>query len=221
MDSEHDAQDGRSKRAPRGVRHSHSNRDVRLELEPVGVLVGSRGLLARSVGAALPALALTVAVVLSALPQLDSPIRGFVNGGGLALIIFVLGCLWIFVALMTLHAVDLGRRRTLIGVVDGTLLVERRGAFGTKRITIARDELVRIEAGAHFAVLHQRGLPCLVVERRGAAPLHLLAERSASDLEWIAAALRPALGLPSEPSDQEIEPLGAPFDGDDEALASR
>ncbi|QDU83329.1 hypothetical protein Pla163_04280 [Planctomycetes bacterium Pla163] len=183
-----------------------SARGVRLELEPVGVLVGSRGLLARSATAALPALALTVAVVLTALPQLDSP--------GLALLVFfVLGNLWLFVALMTVHAIDLGRRRTLIGVVDGALLVERRGALRTQRIAIGRAELERLEVGPHFAVLHQRQLPCLVVARRGADPLHLLAERSVSDLEWIATTLRSALGLVAQ-ADELLDP-------DNEALASR
>jgi hypothetical protein len=191
---------------PRGVELTRSARGLRLELEPVGVLVGSRGLLARSATAAFPALALTVAVALTALPQLDSP-------GLVLLVFFVLGNLWLFVVLMALHAIDLGRRRTLIGVVEGALLVERRGLIGTKRIAIARAEIERLEVGPHFAVLHQHALPCLIVARRGSDPLHLLAERSSSDLEWIADTLRSALGL----AVQDDEDL----DLDDEALASR
>jgi len=188
---------------PAGVRVTHTDGALRLTFEPVGVLVGSRGLAVRTVGAGLPALALTLATVMASIEQLRDDDPNFLNSGGLVLVAFAIGSLWIFVGLTALYAFDLGRRTTTIGVLDGTLLAERRGPLGTRRVAVPLDRLQGVSVTNDFGVLHQRQHDVLCLEVAGRERVTLLRERRREELEWARDQLK-----------RVLDPRPLPRDGD-------
>lgn len=170
---------------PRGVRVASARGALRLVLEPVGVRVGSRGLAGRVLGTAVAALALTTATVVAAIDQLGDTEPNFLNSGGLVLVAFAVGCLWIFVAMTAAYAFDLGRRTTTIGVLEDTLLVERRGPLGTRRLAIPLERLIGVSVTTDFGVLHQRQHDVLCFDVADRERVVLLRERRRIELEWV------------------------------------
>lgn len=167
---------------------------VRVELEPVGVAAGNRGLVRRTGTAALLTAVLTFALALAVVEQIDLTERNFVNSGGVWLIVALLGAAWLLIVLSALHALDLGRRRTTIGVVDGRLLIERVGPFGRRRLEHPTAHVKRVAVEPLFSALHQRALTHLVVEVEGRDRLGLAPEHTRGDLEIVRDVLAEALG---------------------------
>ncbi|MEZ5977732.1 MAG: hypothetical protein R3F34_05890 [Planctomycetota bacterium] len=174
----------------RGVRVSVSRSTrgepsgLRIDLDPVGVVAGSRGLLARTITAAVLTCGLT-AVLVTVVLRFDVGSDQFLSGGGIWLALALIATAWFLVAACALRTADLGRRRTTIGTLEGMLLVEQEGVFGRRRTVLPLDEIEGLAVELRFCALHQRALSHLVVHRRRGHPLELAPERPRTELEYV------------------------------------
>ncbi len=96
-----------------------------------------------------------------------------------------------------LLAFHLARRRAMLAVVNGNLLIKRTGLFGSKSREIRADEIRSIEVGQTKYQVNDRNLPLLHIET-GGKPVRLLDGREAEEIAWIVAVLRDGLAPKSQ-----------------------
>jgi hypothetical protein len=177
---------------PRGVHVARAAGALRIELDPVG-RAGAKGLERRTLVAGLGTAVFTGAVAPIAYLQLGASEHNFTRDGGVVLLAFVVGCMWLLFAALAIATIDYGTRRTRIGVLAGVLLVERRSPLLRRRVSVPLAEVASLAVETHYAPLHRYPLACLTVRRRRGDPLTLLIERPRADQEWVRAELQSAL----------------------------
>ncbi|MGE3803496.1 MAG: hypothetical protein AB7K24_02360 [Gemmataceae bacterium] len=109
-----------------------------------------------------------------------------------------LGCFGLFWAVgigMMLGAINMGRRRAVLAVVDGQLMVMQTGIFGPKSWEWQRDEIEEIKAGPSGMTVNDQPVLELQIHPRGSRKVGLLSGRDHHELGWLAARLSQALGL--------------------------
>lgn len=178
--------------APRGVHVARAADALRIELDPVG-RAGAQGLDRRTLVVGLGTAVFTGAVAPIAYLQLGARDPNFTRDGGVVLLAFVVGCMWLLCVALAVATFDYGTRRTRIGVLAGVLLVERRSPLVRRRASVPVAEIASLAVETHYAPLHRYPLACLTVRRRRGDPLTLLVERPRADQEWVCDELLAAL----------------------------
>jgi hypothetical protein len=97
---------------------------------------------------------------------------------------------------LVMSAIDGSRRRAMVAVAGGRLLILTQGPFGTRRKEWSAAELADVRPGPSGTVIN--GVPVLElqVHPREGEKYGLLAARDVDELEWMATLLRRSLGLP-------------------------
>jgi hypothetical protein len=98
---------------------------------------------------------------------------------------------------MVVASIDASRRRAILAVAGGKLLVLTVGPFGTKRLEWSAAELATVRVGPSGTVINGVPVPELQVYPKQGSKKGFLNGRDEPELEWIAGKLRQALGLAS------------------------
>lgn len=109
--------------------------------------------------------------------------------------LFVLPFIAIGIAL-AIAAVNMGKRRTIIDVVGGALLISRKSIFGVKLYQHDRSEIESIDVGPSGMSVNDVPILELQVNLKTGGHTGLLPERRDSELKWIASELRAMLNVP-------------------------
>lgn len=114
--------------------------------------------------------------------------------GGMALFVLVIVVFWAVGTGMFLAAVNMGRRRAVLGVVGRrSLLVLQTGIFGAKRHEWDRDQIADIRAGPSGMTMNDVPVIELQIVPTTGKKFGLLAGRDKDELYWLAQVLRRAL----------------------------
>lgn len=98
---------------------------------------------------------------------------------------------------MLLAAVNVGRRRVMIGVVGGTLLIRRITPFGTKDRRFGAGDVAAVRLGPSGIEVNDRRLSELQIHPKQGRKVGVLSGRSDEEIAWLACELRKALGVPA------------------------
>jgi hypothetical protein len=96
---------------------------------------------------------------------------------------------------MIVYGLSLSRRRTVLDIVGGTLLVTRSGLRRVRSWEWPAADLRRVHVGPSGMEVNDEPVLALVIEPRDDRKTILLAERSERELRWIAWEVGSALGL--------------------------
>jgi len=92
-------------------------------------------------------------------------------------------------------AINMGRRRAIVDIVHGTLLVSRQNLFGSKQHEWRPNEIKDIQIGSSgFEVNDVPVMELKIIPKTG-KKIGLFAEREDDELRWMASILRNAVGL--------------------------
>jgi hypothetical protein len=166
---------------------------VTLIIPPLGLWRGSMGLFFAGlmISAVAGVISLLILPPMIAINQFDLP----------ALI--PVGLFFVGGLVMLTIAVHMGRRRSVIAVVGGRLMVMQTGLFGSWRREWDRDDLNTITINPCAIVVNNRPVPQLQIQPFEGARISLLTGRDETELDWIAAVLSRALKLTGEPGEFE------------------
>lgn len=96
---------------------------------------------------------------------------------------------------LVLASINMGRRQTIIDVVDGALLISRRSLFGTKQHEWTREELASVHVGPSGMEVNEEPVMNLRIRPREGKEVGILTELDDEELHWVAANLRAALAV--------------------------
>lgn len=120
-------------------------------------------------------------------------------GGRLPLPVFLFTGLFVLIGVaMLLAAVNMGRRRAVIAVAAGHLIITQSNLFGMKTRDWPREQLAAIRAGHSGMEVNEVPVIELQVIPLDGRKSGLLAGRDTAELEWLATTLRRALDLPAQ-----------------------
>lgn len=109
--------------------------------------------------------------------------------------LFVLPFIAVGIAL-AVAVVNIGKRRTIIDVVGGTLLISRKSIFGVKQFQHDRSEIDSIDVGPSGMSVNDVPIRELQINLKAGGHTGILSERRDTELKWIASELRAALNVP-------------------------
>lgn len=109
--------------------------------------------------------------------------------------LFVLPFIAIGIA-MAVAVVNMGKRRTIIDVIGGALLISRKSIFGVKQYQHDRSEIESIDVGPSGMSVNDVPIRELQINLKAGGHTGILSERRDSELKWIASELRAALDVP-------------------------
>jgi hypothetical protein len=156
--------------------------ELTITLPPAGVWRGSKGLLSFAIVWNAFMAVVTTAIALGGDWQHWVPL--------------VVGCVfWLIGAWVLLVAINMGRKRAIIDVVGGTLLISVQGVFGTKQHEVRAGEIKAICMGPSGTTVNGRAINELQIHRKAGRKLGLLSQRADGELAWIASLLQKALGV--------------------------
>lgn len=163
----------------------HNDVGLMLTLPPAGLVRGSKGLFIFGT-------VWTVFIALMTIGLLGADAIGEDGDGWLALLILI--PFWLVGGVVLTIAINMGRRRALIGVIHDKLAIKRTNLFGTKTHEwhAANIELIDVEASSMR--VNNSPVPQLAIHA-GGDRLGLWTGRDEQELKWIAAVLNDALGL--------------------------
>lgn len=107
---------------------------------------------------------------------------------------------WLVGICFLLATLNMARRRAAIACTGGTLMVIQTGLFGSKQRDFEPGDVEAICAGPSGMTVNDVPIRELQIFDGGGAKFGLLAGRSDAELDWLAAELRQALGVPSRAS---------------------
>jgi hypothetical protein len=114
--------------------------------------------------------------------------------GMLIFVLFVIGFWGVGIGLL-LAGINMGRRRAVLAVVDGTLMIYQTSIFRAKRHEWSADALAEIRTGPSGMEVNEAPVLELQILPKQGKKVGLLAGRDVSELRWLATVLRCALGL--------------------------
>lgn len=120
----------------------------------------------------------------------------FADGSEELPVFLFLSLFWLVGIGMLLGALNMGRRQSVLAVLDGDLAVIRKGIFGTRRIKLRRDELAAIRPGPSGTHVNDQPIIELQIHPLAGKKIGLLSERDDREIEWAATVLRQALQVP-------------------------
>lgn len=156
-----------------------------ITLPPAGLGKGTKGMFAFAVIWCLITAGVTAAFAV-----------GFVNGqvdDGLWIVAAVLGLFWLLGVGMLLCSYQMGRRRAVLAVVGGRLMVMQTGPLGSKRREWPWDEVARIAVGPSGMAVNDVPVLELQIHAKAGRKVGLLAGRDEAELHWLATRLRQRL----------------------------
>lgn len=112
-------------------------------------------------------------------------------------VFFSLGFFVLVGVAMLLGAVNMGRRRAVIAVAAGHLIITQSSLFGIKTREWPREQLAAVRAGPSGMAINDVPVIELQVLPRDGRKFGLLSGRDTAELEWLATVLRRALNLPA------------------------
>lgn len=115
------------------------------------------------------------------------------------LVLFV-GVFAAFGVVLLLSAINMGTRRALIAVSGGVLTVRRIGLFGAKEQRFAPGQVAAVRMGPSWITANDRPMMELQILPAGGRKFGILTQRTNEELLWLAAVLRHALKVESNPS---------------------
>jgi hypothetical protein len=107
---------------------------------------------------------------------------------------------WLVGFCFLLASLNMARRRAAIACAGGTLMVIQTGLFGSKQRDFEPGDIEAIRVGPSGMTVNDVPIRELQIFDGGADRFALLAGRSDAELDWLAAELRQALNVPSQPS---------------------
>jgi len=116
-------------------------------------------------------------------------LRGNNSGTDLVFLLF-LGVFWIIGGSMLYFAIRSGRKRAVIDVVEGALLVTRQSIGPPKAVMWGFDQIERIEVGNSGTEINNVPVKELQIFPIDGRKVGLLSERPNNELRWIASLLR-------------------------------
>jgi hypothetical protein len=93
-----------------------------------------------------------------------------------------------------LAAINMGRRRAVLAVVDDTVMIYQAGLFRAKRHEWPAGAIAEIRTGPSGMTVNNVPVPELQIHPKDGNKLGLLAGRDVNELRWLATMLRQALG---------------------------
>lgn len=173
-----------------------------LRIPPAGLRKGSKGLFTFGLmwTGFMVVFTTFAALILTGVIEGESNIDS--TGELIGAIAFV--CLFWAIGLgMLIGAINAGRREAVIDLIGGngpgTLLVTTKSLFGTKQREWSADQLSHIRVGESGIEVNDVPVMELQVHPKEDKKVGLLRQLDDDELEWIAANLRVALGVPSKP----------------------
>jgi len=125
---------------------------------------------------------------------IHSIIHGDADGWFVLLFLLIF---WVIGIGLLLGAIHMGRRRAVLAVVGGRLLVLQSGLFGSKRREWGREEIADLCTGPSGMEVNDKPVPELQVYLPKGEKVGLLGGRSEEELQWLATVLRRALKIAS------------------------
>jgi len=104
---------------------------------------------------------------------------------------------WLVGICFLLATLNMARRSAAIACTGGTLMVIQTGLFGSKQRDFEPGDVEAIRVGPSGMTVNDVPIRELQIFDGGADKFALLAGRSDAELDWLAAELRQALGVPS------------------------
>jgi hypothetical protein len=156
-----------------------------ITLPPAGLGKGTKGLFAFAVLWCLITAGVTAGFAV-----------GFGNGqvdDGLWIVALVLAVFWLVGVGLLLGGYQMGRRRAVLAVVGGRLLVLQSGPLGSKRREWPREDVARIAVGPSGMEVNEVPVLELQIQPKCGRKVGLLAGRDEAELHWLATRLRRAL----------------------------
>lgn len=154
-----------------------------IELPPRGVWRGSKGLI-------IMAVFWNGFMVIFTPPWFTS---GGINGWGMAPLALFLLLFWAIGLLLLFIAINAGRRRAIIDVVGGSLLITRKSLLGLKQQDWPVSDLEAVRVGPSGTEVNGKAVMNLHVTERNGQTTKMFSERDDEELEWIAALVRARL----------------------------
>lgn len=118
--------------------------------------------------------------------------KGNQDGGAIALVL-LLAVFWLVGIGLLLAALNLARRRAVLAVTGGTLMVLQTGLLGSKQRDFEPGDVETIQVGPSGMTVNDKAVLELQIVDGGSQQMGLLAGRSDEELYWIAAELTRAL----------------------------
>ncbi len=183
-DDEDEEEEDLPTHAPAGtdIRCDHHADGLTIEVPPAGVWKGSKGLFAFS-------------LLWCGFMALVSIFLIFAEGDGDTMPLAFVGLFWLVGIIILLSSINMGRRKSAIAVVGGTLMVIRVGLFGTKRGEWNRDQIEDVKVGSSGMEVNNVPVLELQIHGKDDKKFGLLSSRSSEELYWISGQVRRALKL--------------------------
>jgi hypothetical protein len=162
-------------------------------IPPAGLVRGSRGLFVFAI------LWLAFMVVFTGFILVTGP------GDGLVIFLIFIVLFWGIGIAVLLAAINMGRRRAVLAVVDRTLMIYQTGLFRAKRHEWSKDQVEVIRIGP--SGIEVNDVPVLelqIVPTKG-TKVGLLAGRDVDELRWLATVLRQGLNRQTSKSSPQTE----------------
>ncbi len=105
---------------------------------------------------------------------------------------------WLVGFCFLLASLNMARRRAAFACTGGTLMVIQTGLFSSKQRDFEPGDVEAVRVGPSGMTVNNVPIRELQIFDGGAAKFGLLAGRSEAELDWLAAELRQALGVPAD-----------------------
>jgi hypothetical protein len=126
-------------------------------------------------------------------------------GDGLLIFIAFITLFWGVGIALLLAAINMGRRKAVLAVVDGTLMIYQTGLFRAKRHEWPKDKVEAIRTGPSGMEVNEAPVLELQVISTKGTKVGLLAGRDLDELRWLATVLRRNLNPKNLPSETKAE----------------
>jgi hypothetical protein len=166
---------------------------VVLTIPPAGLWRGSRGLFAFAL------FWLGFMVVFTGFVLFVGP------GDGLVIFLVFIVLFWGVGISLLLGAINMGRRKAVLAVVDGTLMIYQTGLFRAKRHEWSKDQVEAIRTGPSGMEVNEVPVLELQIISSKGKKVGLLAGRDWDELRWIATVLRRNLDPEKLPAEAKPE----------------
>lgn len=170
-----------------------------ISLPPAGIIKGSRGLF---FFALLWCGFMTVFSGMTVIAPMRSGTGNLLTSGVMAFALFSL-LFWAIGIAMLIGAINMGRRRAILDVLEGTLLINIKSIFGIKQHQWDVNEIDRIVVGPSGMTMNENSIMELQVHPIATGKVGLFSGRDEAELKWLAWSLHHALMLDEQKRQKE------------------
>jgi hypothetical protein len=166
---------------------------VVLKIPPAGLVRGSRGLFVFAI------IWLGFMVVFTSFVLFSGP------GDGLVIFLIFIVLFWGIGIAVLLAAINMGWRRAVLAVVDGTLMIYQTGLFRAKQHEWSKDQVEAIRTGPSGIEVNDVPVLELQIHPKNGKKVGLLAGRDVDELRWLATVLRQGINRQTSKSAAQTE----------------